>query len=135
LNTLEVDTEGLTNPGSTLGTVADMSPEQVLGKPLDVRTDIFSFGVVLYEMATGLRPFNGETSGAVFNEILHKDPSPALLHEAGCPPGLAQVVQKALERDRELRYQRASDLSVDSGRSTTFATAFVRRNSSANRRG
>ena len=131
LATYEVDTKHLTSPGSTLGTVAYMSPEQVVGKPLDARSDIFSFGIVLYEMTTGVRPFQGDTSGAIFDEILHKDPIPPAQLNSRTPAELSQVIQKAVERDRELRYQRASDLSVDlkrirrqldSGRSSTAHT-------------
>jgi serine/threonine protein kinase/Tol biopolymer transport system component len=103
----------LTSPGGILGTVSYMSPEQVLGKPLDARTDIFSFGIVLYEMSTGLLPFQGDTSGAVFDKILHTDPIPLAQLNARIPAELSQIIQKAMERDRELRYQRASDLSVD----------------------
>jgi eukaryotic-like serine/threonine-protein kinase len=126
--TIEVDSAQLTSPGSTLGTISYMSPEQVLGKTLDARADIFSFGIVLYEMGTGVLPFQGDTSGAVFDEILHKDPIPPAQPNTRIPAELGHIIQKALERDRELRYQRASELSVDlkrlrrqldSGRSST----------------
>jgi eukaryotic-like serine/threonine-protein kinase len=129
-----IDEQQLTSSGTAIGTIAYMSPEQVRGQELDQRTDLFSFGALLYEMVTGSRPFRGETAGLIFDSILNRTPVPAIRMNPDLPPKLEEIISKAMEKDRDIRCQTAAELGADlkrlkrdmeSGRTVTVTKAFA----------